>query len=117
MANYLFSTESVTEGHPDKIADQISVMYLGRVVEFGSKQDILENPKHPYTQGLLKALPNQRHVGKLPVIDGSVPSINDRPKGCAFHPRCPKVMDICKTETPQLLPLKDLDRQVACHLY
>jgi len=70
-------------------ADEVAVMYLGRIVEHGSVRGILRHPAHPYTQGLLKSLPSQNAGGRLAAIPGTVPSFAALPAGCGFHPRCP----------------------------
>ena len=72
-----------------QMADDVAVMYLGRIVEHGSVRDILQHPGHPYTQGLLKSLPSMNTNGRLAAIPGAVPSLTAVPAGCAFHPRCP----------------------------
>ena len=74
------------------ICDRIAVMYAGELLEEASAESILSDPSHPYTQGFIHSLPSQ---GMQP-IPGSSPSLIDPPQGCRFHPRCPKVMDICK---------------------
>ena len=102
------------------ISDRILVMYLGRVMEIATCDDLYENPLHPYTQALLSAIPvadpvveEQREA--VP-IQGEVPSILKRPSGCPFHNRCPKATERCKQEVPQLHSV-DGTHQVACHLY
>jgi len=71
-------------------ADDVAVMYLGRIVERGSARDVLSAPRHPYTQGLLASLPSRaRGKVRLPSITGSVPALSEIPPGCSFHPRCP----------------------------
>ncbi len=73
-----------------QLADEVAVMYLGRVVEQGSVRDVMKRPRHPYTIGLLKSLPSLTTAGRrLPSIEGTVPSLNAIPPGCPFHPRCP----------------------------
>jgi oligopeptide/dipeptide ABC transporter ATP-binding protein len=74
-----------------QLADDVAVMYLGRIVERGPVREIMKNPRHPYTQGLLKSLPSLAQMkDRLPSIDGSVPSLTAIPSGCPFHPRCPE---------------------------
>ena len=98
------------------ISDRVLVMYLGKVVEFGTRQSVFSTPLHPYTQALLSASPTldpalQRKV--IP-IQGELPSPLAPPNGCAFHPRCPQVVPRCREEAPQL---RDVGGQrVACHL-
>jgi len=97
----------------------VVVMYAGKVVELAEVKTLFANPAHPYTQGLLESLP-ARHEGekkrRLTEIKGTVPSLLDMPKGCAFHPRCPKVMDICREKTPELSPVNG-GTVTACWLY
>ncbi|MDR5609762.1 MULTISPECIES: dipeptide ABC transporter ATP-binding protein [unclassified Arsenophonus] len=96
-------------------ADHIIVMYAGQVVESGKANDIFAAPRHPYTQSLLKALPefalNKQRLASLP---GVVPGKYDRPVGCLLNPRCPYVGDKCRTEEPLLQLIAD--RQVKCHI-
>ncbi len=86
-----------------EVADRISVMYAGVIVEESSVGDLFKNPLHPYTRALLKSLPS-RNVGKkkLFTIPGSVPKLSDLPKGCRFSPRCRDVMDICLKKEPEM---------------
>ena len=73
-----------------QMADDVAVMYLGRIVERGTVRDIMKNPQHPYTRSLLKSLPSlAMNKTRLPSIKGSVPSLTEIPPGCPFHPRCP----------------------------
>ncbi|WP_026476348.1 ABC transporter ATP-binding protein [Alkaliphilus transvaalensis] len=100
-----------------EMADYIIVMYAGRVVEEANVYDLFEAPKHPYTVGLLNSKPNlQRTADRLEVIPGSVPNPLAIPPGCAFNPRCPHVMDICREEMP---PLESIggERKVRCWLH
>jgi len=100
-----------------EMADEVAVMYLGRIVEYTTVDDIFENPMHPYTMGLLCArLVNVRKCDKLTCIPGMVPTLNNRPKGCAFSTRCTKCMDICKEEMPELKQIKP-NHKVRCWLY
>ncbi|HWI47380.1 MAG TPA: dipeptide ABC transporter ATP-binding protein [Rummeliibacillus sp.] len=100
------------------ISDRVGVMYLGRIVEIGTKKDIYENPLHPYTKALLSAIPVVNFAGKKQAIQltGEPPSPANPPTGCAFHPRCPYVMERCKIERPNLVQMEDR-QQVACHLF
>src|SRR3954462_2638738 len=87
------------------MADDVVVMYLGRVVEKGSVDDIFYNPKHPYTRALLESIPsvNATPRVKLPTITGSIPHSYNRPHGCPFYPRCPEFMPgTCDTHEPEL---------------
>ena len=100
------------------ICDRIAVMYLGLIVEMASYYDLYTNPKHPYTQALLSAIPttDMKATKNRTILSGDVPSPIDPPFGCRFHPRCPSRMDLCDQKDPELKTLKG-DRSVACHLY
>ncbi len=100
-----------------QMADDVAVMYLGRVVERADVRSILKRPRHPYTMGLLASLPSLSRKGKdLPSIAGSVPSLTRIPRGCPFHPRCPFAQrGLCDSgDPPELRRLFDEDRDVAC---
>jgi oligopeptide/dipeptide ABC transporter ATP-binding protein len=99
------------------ICDRIAVMYLGKIVEMAAYRDIYANPKHPYTQALLSAVPvpDLSAKSKRIILGGDVPSPINPPSGCRFHPRCPHCMDICLQEEPELNNLAD-EHWVACHL-
>jgi peptide/nickel transport system ATP-binding protein len=97
-------------------ADRVVVMYAGRIAEVGKVLDIIHAPRHPYTVGLMGSIPSvHEHVERLVQIDGTMPRLNAIPQGCAFNPRCTKVMDRCKVERPELQALES--SQVACWLY
>jgi oligopeptide transport system ATP-binding protein len=102
------------------ISHRIAVMYLGRIVEIASRAELYKEPLHPYTQALLAAIPipDPEVEASRPqqIITGEVPSAMRPPAGCRFHTRCPRVMDVCKTEIP---PMREMPggRAVACHLY
>ena len=84
--------------------DRVAVMYAGRVAEIGPVHEVINHPAHPYTQGLMDAIPDiTLDKERLNQIDGSMPRLNAIPTGCAFNPRCPKVFDRCKVERPELL--------------
>ena len=86
-------------------ADRVAVMYAGRVVEIGPVQEVIHNPQHPYTTGLMGSIPAVgQELERLPQIEGSMPRLNAIPAGCPFNPRCPRVFDRCKVERPNLLP-------------
>ncbi|MDE2690114.1 MAG: ATP-binding cassette domain-containing protein [Acidobacteriota bacterium] len=101
------------------ISDRIGVMYLGRIVEITARDELFERPRHPYTEALLASVPTPDPVIEATrphrLIAGEVPSVRKPPPGCAFHPRCPKVLDHCD----RLEPLLEVvgPARVACHLY
>lgn len=98
------------------ISDFIAVMYLGKVVEYGSWSDVLDNPKHPYTKALIDAMPDYENVGVTKyekALLGEVPDPANMPSGCAFHLRCPIATLNCKVQTPELI-LTDTLHSVAC---
>lgn len=100
------------------ISNRVGVMYLGRLVETGSTEDVYRNPLHPYTKALLSAIPKRDPSEEKARIhlEGDVPSPADPPSGCAFHDRCPHCMEICKEQPPQTRELEPGHR-AACHLY
>jgi peptide/nickel transport system ATP-binding protein/oligopeptide transport system ATP-binding protein len=98
--------------------DRVAVAYAGRIVESGTVEEVLYQTKHPYTQGLMAALPDTVEQGDpLQVIKGMVPDGLTPISGCPFHPRCPEVMDICREQEPESRPMNHSDHLVACHLY
>jgi peptide/nickel transport system ATP-binding protein len=101
-----------------EIADDVVVMYAGKVAEEGSVDEIFTRPHHPYTWGLLGSLPRlDTDVDRLVQIQGSPPSLLQPPRGCRFHPRCPYVLDVCRTIVPELLPVSRSPQHLqACHL-
>ena len=101
-----------------EIADDVVVMYAGKVAEEGTVDEIFTRPHHPYTWGLLGSLPRiDADVERLVQIQGQPPSLLNPPKGCRFHPRCPYVMDVCKSVQPALLPVSNEPGHLqACHL-
>jgi oligopeptide/dipeptide ABC transporter ATP-binding protein len=94
---------------------KVAVMYAGRIVEYGKVSDVFKNPLHPYTKGLMEALPRADVDVKVKSIPGTVPDLVSPPSGCAFHPRCPYAMEICKRQAPKPSYVKE--RVVECHLY
>ena len=103
------------------VSDQMAVMYLGSIVEVGKADDVYFNPKHPYTEILVGSNPepdpNVERGRTSTTIRGEIPSPVNVPAGCRFANRCPKVEENCKRVTPKLIPLKDSEHKVACHLY
>jgi peptide/nickel transport system ATP-binding protein len=113
---YLFITHNISV--VSYIADEVAVMYLGRIVEYGGIQEVLEAPAHPYTQALLSAVPvaNPEREKILIRLGGDLPSPANPPAGCHFHPRCPKATEACRTTYPDVVPLAGT-HQVRCLLY
>lgn len=113
---YLFITHDLAVAK--YISDEIAIMYLGKIVELGSKNDVFRDPLHPYTKALLSAIPVPDPERKREVIElkGEVPSAIHVPSGCRFHPRCPFAMQICSKEEPLPTGISSR-RSVACHLY
>lgn len=100
----------------EHISDRIVVMYLGRIVEENSRRGLYKKPLHPYTQNLLKSIPDKKPVKHgFSALTGEIPSPETPPPGCHFHPRCPHAMEICIREYPAFRT-SGVDR-VACHLY
>ena len=100
-----------------EVADDVMVMYAGKVVEYGSADDIFESPKHPYTSGLMNCIPkltDEDHT-RLDVIKGMVPSFDQMPKGCAFCPRCSEAKDSCRERMPELMDVNG--HKVRCFKY
>ncbi|GHD87125.1 ABC transporter ATP-binding protein [Streptomyces naganishii] len=102
-----------------RICDRVAVMYLGRIVEIGTKREVYETPAHPYTRALLSAVPLPDPVAERRreriLLLGDPPSPASPPSGCAFHPRCAKAQDVCRTRRPVLEAVGSPTRQAACH--
>jgi peptide/nickel transport system ATP-binding protein len=99
-----------------QFVDKVAVMYAGRLMEMSTVRDIFTEPKHPYAQALISSLPNLDNKGVFRGIPGLAPSLLRLPSGCPFHPRCPHVMDVCKTIRPAFDEVAP-GRRVACYLY
>ncbi|MFO1179352.1 MAG: ABC transporter ATP-binding protein [Ottowia sp.] len=96
--------------------DRVAVMYAGRIAEIGPVHNVINQPAHPYTTGLMASIPDMEHDREqLNQIDGAMPRLNAIPRGCAFNPRCPKVFERCRAERPELLPAGAT--QAACWLH
>jgi peptide/nickel transport system ATP-binding protein len=110
----LFITHDMSVAY--NIADRFLVMYAGELSELGPVQKVVKEPLHPYTVALVNSIPaKSRREGNLIAIPGSPPNMITPPTGCRFHPRCPKVMEICKTDNPGYA---DVDERILrCHLY
>lgn len=99
-----------------EICDRVTVMYAGDTCETATVAELFEHPLHPYSEGLLNAVPKVEQEGSLNTIPGSVPNLVHPPTGCRFHPRCPKAMEICSHEKPPLVEYSP-GHTVSCHLY
>lgn len=102
-----------------RVCDRVAVMYLGRIVELGPRDEVYARPAHPYTRALLSAVPVPdpavERTRERIVLKGDLPSPAAPPGGCTFHPRCPKAQDVCRTERPALLTVGGGPREAACH--
>lgn len=112
---YLFVSHDLSV--VEHISDRVAVMYLGEIVELGSKEELFQNPLHPYTQALISAIPVSDPDEKKEriILQGDLPSPANPPSGCRFHPRCRDCMDICRTEVPKEVMVSG--QVVRCHLY
>jgi peptide/nickel transport system ATP-binding protein/oligopeptide transport system ATP-binding protein len=110
---YLFIAHNLSV--VEHVSDRVAVMYLGKMVELASREDLYAKPLHPYTIALMSAIPvpNPRLKRERTILKGDVPSPLNPPKGCRFHPRCPVAMEICSREEPQFKELLP-DHWVAC---
>jgi oligopeptide/dipeptide ABC transporter ATP-binding protein len=97
------------------MGDTVAVMYLGKIVEFGKAKQVLNSPKHPYTQALLSSAPRLRGGSVSAVVKGEPPSLIDIPPGCPYSPRCPRVMEICRKTEPTEYEVDGVS--VECYLY
>jgi peptide/nickel transport system ATP-binding protein len=97
------------------LANRVAVLYAGKIVEEADTRTVLKTPRHPYTQYLIKSLPSLDERAERVSIPGSPPALDNPPNGCRFHPRCPFVMERCRTTDPEMISIRDGHR-VACHL-
>ncbi len=111
---YLFITHNLSV--VEYLAHEVAVMYLGRIVERGTVDEVLRAPKHPYTQALLSAVPTLEGAREIVRLSGELPSPANPPSGCHFHPRCPKVRPECSKAYPESVRLTQT-RSVACVLH
>lgn len=113
ISSVLFITHDL--GVAAQICNKIAVMYAGKIVEFGDIIKIFENPLHPYTIGLMKAIPKPGFYEKMYTIPGELPDLVSLPSGCIFHPRCPYALSICSEVEPNYYQVED-SHTVLCHL-
>ena len=100
-----------------KTCENAAVMYAGRVVEQAPVKELFRNPQHPYTRGLIQAVPTRQTLrGSLEGIPGLIPNLNNPPKGCRFHPRCAEAKAVCRRDVPSLVHIAER-HSVFCHLY
>ncbi len=97
------------------VADRVMIMYAGRIAEEAPTESIFNAPLHPYTQHLIRSLPMIGERSNKASLKGTPPNLANPPSGCRFHTRCPYVMEVCRTEVPDLVPVK-VRHRVACHL-
>ncbi|WP_353625666.1 dipeptide ABC transporter ATP-binding protein [Bacillus sp. JCM 19041] len=115
---YLFISHDLSV--VEHISDHVGVMYLGSLVESGTKEDVFGNPMHPYTQALMSAVPliaSREEKRERILLKGDLPSPVDPPSGCSFHTRCPAAVELCKQMKPKLINRSGFSQQVSCHLY
>jgi peptide/nickel transport system ATP-binding protein len=110
----VFITHDISVAY--NVADKIAVMYAGNLVELGPTESVIKSSLHPYTKGLISCIPaGRKNQGLLNTVPGTPPSLVHPPSGCRYHPRCPYVMEICKSQDPEFLPVEK--SSVACWLY
>jgi peptide/nickel transport system ATP-binding protein len=110
----IFITHDISVAY--NVADKIAVMYAGNLVELGPTESVIKSSLHPYTKGLISCIPaGSKNQGLLNTVPGTPPNLMHPPSGCRYHPRCPYVMEICKSQDPELLPVEN--SKVACWLY
>jgi peptide/nickel transport system ATP-binding protein len=116
QTSFLYITHDVAISR--HMCDDVAVMYLGKIVEQGTSEDVIMKPLHPYTEALIAAVPVPDPTARRieVVIKGEVPSAMNPPLGCRFNTRCPHVMEVCRRKEPPLIPI-DGERLVACHLH
>ncbi len=114
--SYLFITHNLSV--VEYLAQEVAVMYLGRIVERGSVDEVLQSPKHPYTEALLSAVPviDPREKRQIIRLQGDMPSPSNPPSGCHFHPRCPQAMDVCRRDYPDATSFSGT-HEARCHLF
>jgi peptide/nickel transport system ATP-binding protein len=113
---YVFITHDLATAN--YFCDRIAIMYLGKIVEVGSRDEVFKSPKHPYTVALMSAIPvpDPKHKRQRMIPRGEIPSPINPPPGCRFHPRCPYAFDRCQKEDPTMTRMSDT-HYVACHLF
>lgn len=101
------------------ISDRMIVLYLGKLVESAPSDELYHSPRHPYTQGLIRSIPqpNPFETKEFEAVQGEIPSPINPPSGCYFHPRCPYAEELCREKQPELITLENSERQVACHFH
>jgi len=110
----VFITHDISVAY--NVADKLAVMYAGNLVELGPTEAVIKSSLHPYTKGLISCIPaGRKYQGLLNTVPGSPPSLVHPPTGCRYHPRCPYVMEVCKSKDPEFLPVER--SSVACWLY
>lgn len=114
ISSVLFITHDL--GVVAEVCDRVGVMYAGDVCEVAPVRELFRKPLHPYTVGLLRSVPKEEQTEALATIPGTVPNLIHPPEGCRFHPRCPRAMEVCKSESPASVEISP-EHTVACHLY